>query len=84
MSQGATGWMDSQASQAPLVMASQAPQGTPVTQEHRARRALQERGAPRDWACPAPKASAVSPEMWDHLDRQAFPGPLVPRVLPDR
>lgn len=65
-------------------MASKAPQGTQVTQEHRARRALQETGAPKDWASPAPKASVVSPETPDYPDHQAFPVPPAPLVLQDK
>lgn len=83
MSPGATGWMGSQASQALRVMASKAPQGTQVTQEHLALRAFQEKGAPQDWACLAPRASVVSPEMPDYLDHQAFPVPLASQAPPD-
>ena len=64
-------------------MASKAPQGTPVTREQLALRALRGRGAPRDWACPAPKAIVVSPEMPDYPDHQAFPVPLAPQALLD-
>lgn len=84
VSPGVTGWMDSQASQALLVMVSKAPRGTRVTQEHPVLRALQEKGAPPDWACLAPKASVVSPEMPDYLDPQAFPAPPDPQALQDK
>lgn len=66
------------------VTASKAPRGRPGTPEHRARRAPRETGAPRDWACPAPRASVASPEMQDDLGRQASPGPPAPRAPPDR
>lgn len=84
VSLAATGWMDSQASRALRVMASKAPQGTQVTREYLALRAFQEKGAPRDWACPAPKASVDSPERPDYLDHQAFPVPPAPQALPDK
>lgn len=67
----------------PRVMASKDPQGTQVTQEHPARRAFQEKGVLQDWACQAPKASMVSPEMLDSLDHQASPGLLAPQALQD-
>lgn len=76
--------MDSRASRALRATASKAPQGTPVTQEALARRALREKAAPRDWACRAPKASEVSPETPDYRDHQAFPVPRAPQALPDK
>lgn len=65
-------------------MASKAPQGMRATQEHPAPRAFQEKAGPQDWACLAPKATAVSPEMLDYLDRQASPGLLASQALRDR
>lgn len=78
------GWMDSQASQALPVMASKAPQGTQATQDPPVLRAFQEKGAPQDWGCQAPKASVASPAMLDYLDLQASPGLPAPPALQDK
>lgn len=84
MPQGVTDSTASQAFLALPAMASKAPQGTRATQECPARRALQEIGAPQDWACLAPKASVVSPETTDYLGHQASPGLLAPQAPLDR
>lgn len=65
-------------------MASKAPQGTQVTKEHLALRALQEKGVPQDWACQAPKASVVIPEMLDYLDHRASLVLLGPQAFQDK
>lgn len=65
-------------------MASKAPQGMQANQEPPARRAFQGRGAPQDWACQAPKASAASPAMLDCPDHQASGGLLASPALRDR
>lgn len=77
------GSMDFQAFQALLVTASKAPQGTQVTKEHPALRALQEKEVPQDWACQAPKASVVSLEILGYLDHQVSLAPLAPLALQD-
>lgn len=77
------GSMDFQAFQALLVTASKAPQGTQVTKEHPALRALQEKEVPQDWACQAPKASVVSPEILGYLDHQVSLAPPAPLALQD-
>lgn len=78
------GLMDSQAFQALRVTASKGPQVTQVTKDHLARRAFQEKGVPRDWACQAPKAILVFPEMMDYLDHQASPVLLVTQAFQDK
>lgn len=83
-SRGVMDSMDSQAFQALRAMASKAPQGTQATQEHRAPRAFQEKGVLQDWACQAPRASVVSPEMPDYLEHQAPPALLALQALQDK
>lgn len=78
------GSMDSQAFQALLVTASKGLQGTQVTKDHLALKAFQEKGAPQDWVCQAPKASVVSPEMLEYLDHQASPVLLAPQAFQDK
>lgn len=78
------GLMDSQAFPALLVTASKGPQVTQVTKDYLALRAFQEKGVPQDWACRAPKASLVFPEMLDYLDHQASPVLLVPQAFQDK
>lgn len=80
----AMGLMDSQAFLALPAMALKGPQGTQVTKDHLALRAFQEKGVPQDWACQAPKASAVFPEMLEYLDHQASPVLLVPQAFQDK
>lgn len=65
-------------------MASKVPEGTRANQEPPARRAFQGRGAPQDWACRAPKASAASPAMRDCPDHQASRGLPASPALQDR
>lgn len=76
--------MGSTDSQALPAMASKAPEGTQANQEPPARRAFQGRGAPQDWACQAPKASAASPAMLDCPDHQASQGLPASPALQDR
>lgn len=78
------GSMDSQAFQALLVTASKAPQETQVTKEHPALRAFREKEVPQDWACQAPKASVVSPEMSGYLDHQVSLALPAPPALQDK
>lgn len=66
------------------VTASKGPQVTQVTKDYLALRAFQEKGVPQDWACRAPKASLVFPEMLDYLDHQASPVLLVPQAFQDK
>lgn len=70
--QAVTGWMAFLAFQDLPEMAPKAPQEMLVTQEFLESRASQERWAPQDWACQAPRESRASPEMQDSLGPRAF------------
>lgn len=80
----ATGSMASPASRVLPEMASKAHQETLATQEHPEPRASQERWAPRDWACQAPRASRVSLEMQGYLAPQASQDLPAPQAVQDR
>lgn len=83
MSLGVTGLMDSPDSLVLLVMASEALQGTQVTQAYPEPRVLQEKWAPQDWAYQARRASVDSLEMPAYLDHQASPVLPAPREPQD-